>query len=254
MIMRKLFVAAWLAVSSILAAAPAAADGPVSLPPLAPGEVLLELSAIGINSSPATSAMITARVAGEGETEEDARRAADAVLQQVVAAARAAGVAEADIEVDDDQASSAGLRLFDVEEAVTNAAVSIAAAHAGGEAVIRVRNPATAKSLQRTLAGIENVTVHAPEYRLDDDSAARRSARADAIRRARADADAYAASLNMRVARVLRVTERSGLDFMSLMAGANNGMLRQLEGIERGRDAEVKTLVMVGVDYALAPR
>ena len=63
--MRKLLVAGFVAASSLMMTA-AAGHGPVTLPPLAPGEVLLEVNAVGIVATPATSATLTAsaRVTG----------------------------------------------------------------------------------------------------------------------------------------------------------------------------------------------
>jgi uncharacterized protein YggE len=79
----------------------------------------------------------------------------------------------------------------------------------------------------------------------------------DAIRRARADADAYAATMNMRVARVLRVTERGGFDMMSAMVGIDSVLTRQMEARMGGRgrsSGQIETVALVGVDFALAPR
>ncbi|MEA3041376.1 MAG: hypothetical protein QOC65_865, partial [Sphingomonadales bacterium] len=89
--MRKLIVAAWLAASSLLIAVPAAADSPFSLPPLAPGEVLLEINAVGISQAPASSATISVVISAEEASEAAARRAAATAVQRVTAAARAAG-------------------------------------------------------------------------------------------------------------------------------------------------------------------
>jgi hypothetical protein len=253
-IMRKSVVAVWLALSSVVAAVPAAADSPISLPPLAPGEVLLEVGAIGVATSPATSATLTVTIMVEGETEEQARRLADAALARVVAAARAAGVAAADIDSSAADASTMSTDLYNATYAMGDnglGATSMSYANAG--AVIQMRNPAALPALRRTLSGIEHVSVGEPDYRLDDDSAARRTARSDALRRARADADAYAASMNMRVVRVLRVTERGGTDFMSMLFGEPQ-VVREFEPGRTNRNGQVQTLAVLGVDYALAPR
>ncbi|HEX8192913.1 MAG TPA: SIMPL domain-containing protein [Allosphingosinicella sp.] len=263
--MRKLVVAVWLAVTSLVAAVPAASQ--VSLPPLAPGEVLLELSAVGTARTPATSATLLLNVRVEGESEEAARRALGAALRRVTATARAGGLAALDIEVTDRGVNSdpypdstllnAAMVDFDVDmanstvEPVSESAVL----HGSATVNLSIRNPAGARDLQRRFAAMEGVDTSEPDFQLDDDSAARREARADALRRARADAEAYAASMNMRVARVLRVTERGGIDVMSLILGGRNEMLRSMEAAEPvTADGRILTYAAVGVDYALAPR
>jgi len=264
--MRKIVVAGWLAASSLVLAVPAAADSPVSLAPLAPGEVLLEVSGVGIARTPATSATLTATVAANGDTEAEARRSAMTALQRINAAARAAGIAAADIDagavqVSTDPYASYSEAMYENTVSDMNASdammnMTAVPGHTATASVsIRFRSPAAAAPLQRTLAALENVTAGEPAYQLDDDSAARRTARAEAVRKARVDAETYAATMNMRVARVLRVTERTGLDLLALGLTENSTILREVQGLERQmRDGQIGTYAIVGIDYALAPR
>jgi hypothetical protein len=256
--MRKFIVAAWLAASSLLVAVPAAADGPVSLPPLAPGEVLLETNAVGITRSPASSARISASVMAEGSSEAEARRAGAAAIQRITAAARAAGVPSSDIEAGDLSVASNDYAMTNAADIDGNLTMDVSGEpvhYANGTVVIRLGNAAAGPALHRALDAIENVSSGMPEYVLDDDSAARRTARAEAVRRARADAEAYAAALNMRIARVLRVTERTGLDFIGMALSESNTAMRTFRDYERSMaDGQVMTFVVVGVDYALAPQ
>jgi hypothetical protein len=259
--MRKSVVAAWIAICSLVAAVPAAADSPVSLPPLAANEVLLETSAVGVARSPATSAMLSASVRVEAATEEEARRAATAAVQRVTAAARAAGVAAADIDagavaVSDDMYGGMGNMMGNIDGDNMNATMDMAQVHYATSTVsIRLRSAAAVPGLLNALGEIENVTPGSPDYMLDDESAARRTARTEAIRSSRADAEAYAASMNMRIARVLRITERTGLDLAALAIGESSLITREMRAFERSqRDGQVSTYAIVGVDYALAPR
>jgi uncharacterized protein YggE len=256
--MRKSVVAAWLALSSIVAAVPAAADSPISLPPLAPGEVLAEVTGLGVATNPATRASIRAAIAAPGDDDAQARRKLDDIMRQVTAAARAAGVAAADIEIGtpllsaDEYAMTQNMSTFDVGE-MNEAAPP--ARYARMPVTILIRNPRAAAELHATLTGIEHVSVNSLDYALDDNSAPRRAARADAVRRARADAESYAASMNMRVSRVLRVTERIGSDISGTMLSGNSALLRDIEGREADvGDGTIRTYALVGVDYALAPR
>ncbi|HEY0012198.1 MAG TPA: SIMPL domain-containing protein [Allosphingosinicella sp.] len=261
--MRKLVVAAWLAVSSIVAAVPAAADSPISLPPLAPGEVLAEVTGIGVSTNAATSATLAGTVTTTGQNDAEARRALDEAIRRVTAAARAAGVASADIDLGQPQVSSdeydLGMNLsvaeFNTGDIDVDAPAETLTRYGRSTLSIRVRNAAAAARLKDALNAVEHVTVHSVEYALDDDSAARRDARADAVRRARADAESYAASMNMRVARVLRVTERVGSSFTGALLSGNSALQRELEGRETDPgDGTIRTYALVGVDYALAPR
>jgi uncharacterized protein YggE len=255
MIMRKLFAAAWLAATSLLVAVPAAADSPVTLPPLAAGEVLLETNAVGIARSPATSARLTVTVNAEGATEAEARRAATTAVQRVTAAARGAGVPASDIDAGrvavssdpyfTDSLNAMGENISDASEVHT----------ASSTVNIEMRNASATPALHRALEAIENVNAGTPEYSLDDDTAARRTARAEAIRKARADAEAYAAALGLRLGRVLRVTERTGLDLLGMALSESNTAMRTFRDYERSMaEGQVMTFVVVGVDYALVPR
>jgi uncharacterized protein YggE len=67
---------------------------------------------------------------------------------------------------------------------------------------------------------------------------------------ARADAEAYAASLGLRVVRVVRVTERMGLDLISLLV-SNSSLLTSMFQPTRALGPEIPTFVTVGVDFAL---
>ena len=260
--MRKLVVAAWVAASSLLFAVPASADGPVSLPPLAPGEVLLEVNAAGIVRSPATSATLTATIAVECPTEEEARRLLEEVTQRVTAAARTAGVAAADIDASPPEVSRTvgtdfygDMNTIYTTDVVTNAYnPDASSAYGSRTVVIQVRNARGVPALRQALNDIENVSVANPVYRLDDDSAPRRTARAQAIQNARRDAESYAAATGMRIGRVLRVTERAGLDGLSMALSESSAIQRVMTGMEEAnRDGQVETFAIIGVDYALVP-
>ncbi|HEX8655784.1 MAG TPA: SIMPL domain-containing protein [Allosphingosinicella sp.] len=257
--MRKFIVVVWLAASSLLIAVPAAADSPVNLPPLAPGEVLLEINAVGISQAPATGATISVAIAAEETSEASARRAGAAAVQRVTAAARAAGVAAADVDASTLNVSSTTYGGGNyTSDMLLNAADTLASGeihYASGTVTIRLRNAAAGPALHRNLAAIDNVTAAAPVYTLDDDSTARRAARTEAMRRARADAESYVEAMNMRIARILRVTERTGLDFLGMALSESNTALRTFRDYERSMaEGQVMTFVVVGVDYALAPR
>jgi uncharacterized protein YggE len=163
--MRKLVIAAWAVLGSVLLAVPAAADSPVSLPPLAPGEVLLEVNAFGVARSPATSATLTARISRNAASEEEVRSNVAAAVAQITAAARAAGVPAADIvasPVSTDR--SLGSDFYNSADMDLNAVDSMD--HGAGQTyyassgvTIALRSPAAAAALRRTVAAIDGVEV-----------------------------------------------------------------------------------------------
>jgi uncharacterized protein YggE len=260
--MRKFMNAASPVLCSLFAAVPATADSPASLPPLAPGEVLLEISAYGVARPPATSATFTARSSADAESDEEARRTVADRIARVTTAARGAGVAAGDIlagPVETDRSYGA-LYANSMDMNVTDGFDSGTPSYSASATVTFVsRTPSAAPGLARSLSAIEGVEPGTAQYRLDDDRAARRTARAEAIRNARTDAESYAAAMGMRIVRVLRVTERTGFDSLPIALTEENVLARGLrEGpgglVHRSDESgEIETYAIVGVDYALAP-
>lgn len=248
----------------------ATAQAPVSTPPLAQGEVLLEVNALGLVMTRADKATLTFNVSASGETEAEARAASEDRLREVRTRLRALGTAEADIRVQpmaaypggggiDMMAVNATMAVEEYGNAAepmdTNSVPMSLGYSASAQVQVTIRAMDRVADIQRMLTELSIYVSGAPEYALNDDSSPRRQARAQAMQKARADAEAYALSLNMRVARVVRVTERIGLDGLGLLA--SEGTL--LGGIFnsaalRGLGPDVPTFVVVGVDYALAPR
>jgi uncharacterized protein YggE len=259
--MRTLVIAVWAVLCSLLAAVPAVADSPATLPPLAPGEVLLEVSALGVSRTPATSAVLTLRINSTASTREEARRNAAAAAARVVTAARAAGVAAADIEQAPVTEDSLGMDVYNTALTLDpegNVVDELPPSFTATSAVtVVLRNPAGAAPLASRLRAIEGVQLDSIHYRLDDDRAARRTARGDAIRNARADAEAYAAAMGMRIARLLRVTERTGVDSLPMALTEENPLARGMRdgpgslGRQSNEDGQIATYAIVGVDYAL---
>ena len=208
--------AAAVAAAAVLAMTGAAMAQPVSTERLAAGEVLLELNATGTAVTRADVAVIQATIFGSGDSEEAARREAEAALGSVTRIARAAGVAPADIEAEPIGASpNFAVREAPVppEEAGEAAAAEAGAtelpppvpeprASASGTVRIRMRNVAGVDALEDALEDGGAALGSSTTYYLDDSTAARRQARGQALAAARADAEAYAAAIGLRVLRV----------------------------------------------------
>jgi uncharacterized protein len=233
-------------------AAAAAADG--ARPELAPGEVLLETTSRGSASTPATKVTVEVPIHGRGNTPAEARQARDALWAKLAAAARTAGIDAADI-----RTGRGPMGGFIGNESTPGVGWTVSGPLAQGPSEqlegtvmeIQLRDPARFERLRAALEAAGAEDVPSPEYRLADERAAKRSAKADALLKAKGEAEAYAATLGLRVSRLLRVSEREGAelgdpdtlqDYMKTMRGepAENGM--------------VETTVRLSVDFALAPR
>jgi uncharacterized protein YggE len=248
-----------------------AAQSPVSTQPLAPGEVLLEVDALGTVTTRADTATLLVRVEASAAIETEARRATESAADRIVAAASSAGVAASDISrhpitrgenemlmaMQDMQRSaaaaqrSAGGRRPAILVPGANAAPAAESAH--GEVEIKVRGLDRVAQVRHALEAAGAESVPDPTYTLANDGASRADARARAIAQARANADAYASALGMRVLRIVRVTERVGVDLIGAMVSEGPRMRQMMSGMD-GRNPDIVTTVALGMDFALAPR
>jgi len=244
----------------------AAAAGAQPAAPLAAGEVLLEVNATGTATSRADLATFTLMIEAQAPSEAEARGRAEAEAARLVAAARAEGVPAGDItrqairviSVTTTPEVEAAMR--DLEAAANEVAEpgSPPIAHAPpqpvatGRVEVRVRDVARVAAVREVLERNGAANGAEPVYTLTDPRPARDQARRRAIAAARAEADAYAAALGLRVVRIVRVTERVGADLLALMTGGADEM-RRLMGGGDGRTGEVTTALALGIDFVLAP-
>lgn len=256
-----------LAFAAALIAAPAAAGvpgqpsaggagSPVRTHPLGPDELLVEVGGIGVVTTRADLATITATVQAYGDGPAAARRAAEGRARELVAAARRAGVPADAIEVRHGQALTA-MTVFDVLEEPPPAEDASAGNDQDASTItIRLRDidraPALGSALTEAGAAVSPIT-----YSLIDRTEARRAARAQALAMAEADAEAYAAATNRRVARLVRLTDRIGFDIYGLAIN-NAALMQNMRGMQDPSapqtSPEITTIILLGADYALAPR
>lgn len=228
-------------------------SSPVPMQPLRPGEVLLEVNAVGKATHRADTAQVTVIVTGTGPRQADARAAADAAVQRVRSMALAAGIDAADI----DDTGTPPPMIMTVPSIPRDPATPPPPPRMERQQrsiTIRTHNVAAVQALAGALRDEDDVRVVGPTFSVSDETPAQRRASADAIAVARAEADNYAAALGMRVERVVRVTERMGFDFMDLMMSDRQ---RRLPGLGRPTDeegADIPVIAYVGVDFALVPR
>lgn len=260
--MRLVATALWLALGAAVTA-PAPAQAQVPLPPLAPREVALQTIGLGQVTTPADRVLIRTSVSASGEDDAGAGRALRARLDRLNAILRAAGIPTDDVMTGDtsvsrdDSTASSSRALNALLEQGRAPSARLASGWPTTTATvplsITLRDVSRLAALREQLAA-SGLTVAPPEYFLANDGVPRRQAREQAVRKARADAETQAALLDMRVARVMRISERTSADIMGLMANETPAVMRNFASIWRVQLSEVETVVAVGVEFALAPR
>ncbi|HYD13815.1 MAG TPA: SIMPL domain-containing protein [Allosphingosinicella sp.] len=261
--MRLIIVGLALALTASVPLA-ASTQAPVTIQPLAPGEVLVEVNALGMVTTRADRATLSFTISGYGGTETEARSAVQQNIADVRAMLRSQGIADADIRIQPIAAGTgADMAMTNASIAMEEAPADMNAASAmqdmsvpaSAQAEVVIRNVGNAPAIQSALMQRGIFVLAGAVYHLNDDSAPRRLARAQALQKARADAEAYAGALNMRVVRVVRVTERVGLDLLGMMVSESQLVTSLFTpGAMRPAGPDVQTMVAVGVDFALAPR
>jgi uncharacterized protein len=220
----------------------------VAQPTLQPGETLLQVEARGIDSRAPDVATMTAGIATTGRTAATALQANSAVAQRIIAAIRAANVESRDVQTRELHVEP----VFDTSERAVAEGRSerIIGYRAQNRVILRLRDLGRAPELIDAMLSAGANMVDGPEFSLSDDTAAGLAAQTDAIRRARQDAETYAAALGMRVARILRVNERGryGGEEETIVI---TGTIFHRAPVEPG---QVSTRVHVWVDFALVPR
>ena len=233
------------------AALPAPAAAQVSLPPLAPGEVLLQISGLGEVTTPADLALLDALIIGQGEDRPAAGRMARAKLDRAVAAVRAAGIPAGDVQTGDPTAQAMQippmLMIYAATHGQRNSGATVYV-----PLRITIRDIRRLEAVRRALTASE--TAHAiPEYYLASPTATLRQARAQAVRRARADAESQAALRNMRIVRIARVSDRNGTAGLTQIVNEAETFWRLFGRMWQMQSSRVETIIGVGVDFVLAP-
>lgn len=228
---------------------------PVRTHPLAPGELLLEVGGVGFVTARADMATLRVSISTGGDSQAAAHRANQAQVRGVIAALRRAGVPADAIET---RSGEGFAQTVDVMTATQPPPAELTeAAYDVSTLVIRLRDIDHVTDVRAALvaAGADNIS--GPIYSVSDRGPARRQAQAQALAAARADAEAYAAQTSMRIVRLVRLTERVGADIFTLALN-NESLFRSLRNTpsptEPQTQPDVPILVLLGADFALAPR
>lgn len=188
----------------LLIATPALADAPP--PPAAQFLVpTLTLTAEGRSTRVPDLATFTAGVSTTGTTAAEALSANAAAMTRVIAALKGAAIEPRDI-----QTSSISLNPVFEQRPFNQADSSpprIVGYQAGNSVSIRARQPGSFGKVIDTLVAAGATNINGPNFALDKPEAAQDEARRDAVAKARARADLYAAAAGLKVARILSITE-----------------------------------------------
>lgn len=145
-------------------------------------------------------AIVALGVSARGDTARAAQQAQTTRMQAVLAAARSAGAEEADVQ-------TVGFSLEPQYVYPRNATPRVTGYISRNIVSIRLRNlNAVSGLIDATVAEGAN-ELQGIQFTFQNEEASRNAARAEALQTARTRADTYAEAANMRVARVLYITE-----------------------------------------------
>jgi len=209
---RPLFLAIGLALSGVtLGAAAQAPQAPV--PSVAADSTLVSISASAEASRVPDVATLSAGVVTQAADGNSAMRQNAQQMAKVLAAIKAAGVAERDVQ-------TSGVNLNPQYRYVENEVPTITGYQASNTVSLKVRDVANLGKVLDTLAAQGSNQINGPMFEIDDPEPVYDEARLAALEKARARAQTYARALDLRVRRIVSISEGSGGGFrpMPMMA------------------------------------
>jgi uncharacterized protein len=240
-----------LILAAALLAAPAAGQAQAIPIELAEREVLLQVQAEGVHRARPDVMTITAGVVATGRTAREALAANNALANRLIEAVRRAGIEPGDVRTEElsvrprfDEKDRGQAEEEDREPRILGYIAT-------NSLELRLRDLTAASNILDSLFQAGANSVGGPRFSLSEPKPAEREARRAAIAAAREEADTYAEALGMRVARVLRVSERGSFDWDGDDAIVVTGSRINKTPVEPG---ELSTRIEVLVDYAMVPR
>jgi len=224
-----------LAAIAALASLPAAAQMAPPPPPMIDGTVL-EISAEGRTTKVPDLAIVQAGVTTQAATAGEAYTQANAKMAKVIAALRAAGVADRDI-----QTSSISLQPQYRDR--DNQAPLIVAYQASNSVTVRFRDVSKAGAILDVLVREGANTISGPNLVLSRPDEAMDEARVDAVTKARARAELYAKAAGLHVDRILMITDSNAPIRPMAMRGFSAGLAQDTEML--AGESEVSVTVTV---------
>ncbi|MDF7776177.1 SIMPL domain-containing protein [Sphingomonas sp. AOB5] len=192
-----------LAVLAVFAAVPAAAQDMPPRPPMMQDGTLLEITAEGHSTRVPDVAIIEAGVTTQAPTAADALAQNNAQMNKVIAALKASGVADRDIQTSTISLQPQYRNVADGQPQV------IFAYMASNSVSVRFRDVSKAGSILDLLVKQGANTISGPNLTLSKPEEALNEARVDAVAQARARAELYAKAAGLRVDRILSISDGS---------------------------------------------
>jgi uncharacterized protein len=230
--------------AGMLSAAAIAQTVPLSL---SPGEVLLQVDAEGEFRSKPDVMAITAGVVTSGKTAAEALAANNEKSNRMLEAVHGVGVAPTDVQ-------TSGLSVDPVmpeDNSGQPKRAAILGYVAKNIVELRLRDLNRAPDVIDALFNAGANSVHGPDFSLSNPEPAQWQARHNAAAAARKEAETYADAFGMKVARVIRASERGDFNYEGNESIIVTGSRILRTRIEPG---ELRTTIHVWVDYALIPK
>jgi uncharacterized protein YggE len=193
------------------------------LPPIAPGNTLLTVSAEGRSLRQPDLAVFSSGVTTQGKTAGEALGENSRAMSRVIAALKAAGIAERDIQTSN--LSISPIYSDPNREAMMAARVNgtpyvplppeqqvakIVGYTASNQVSVRQRRLGDYGKVIDTLVSAGANQVNGPSFQMDDPDPALDEARVAAMKKARQRAELYARAAGLRVGRVVSISESGG--------------------------------------------
>lgn len=207
------FALAGLALAPLALAAvqPAAAQVATPVAAITAGSTLLSLSAEARSFRKPDIAVFSAGVTSQGKTAAAALAANSADMNRVIAALKAAGIADRDI-----QTSNLSLNPLYAPQVVRpdgrieNPEPRIIGYQVNNQVTVRQRKLADYGRVLDTLVTAGANQINGPSFELDDSDAAMDEARTVAMAKARQRAELYARAAGLKVKRIVSISESGG--------------------------------------------
>jgi uncharacterized protein YggE len=243
------------------------------------GEVLLEVQATGINKQKATKFIASCSLEGKGKTEAAATADLAKKTDDLVQRLKARGIDRAAIDFYDQpsltmkedygEGDSYAVKTTSASDAVKAA---VERAVTGPEKVfslaqflpitttsVKAYNDANFAISQSACTGNDYSYMRYPRFGsamdIDDRPGAQRAAKNLALADARAQADAYAAAMGLKVLRLVRISESSALkEILGPEANIYQELWNEWRGARGVVSDEVAVSVSIWADYVLGPK
>jgi uncharacterized protein YggE len=171
--------------------------------PVPADATLLSVSAQGEASATPDIATLSAGVVTQAPDAQAASRANAEQMARVMAAVRKAGIAERDVQ-------TSGVSLHPQYRHSENSEPVITGYQATNTVNVKVRDIDRLGEVMDALVASGANQVHGPGFEIDEPESVRDDARRQALDKARARADMYAAALGLRVRRIVSISEGGG--------------------------------------------